>query len=358
MVRGRVGRFRPIRRRRGVRRQVRRPHRKVSKVDRKRTETKLRAAYGQQITVQPPTGSTRSAVYVTAEAYDIATPATKNDVITVTLNQNRHMAAVADLLWVNTLANSQAVAVYNTTTYDTSIRCKIRVRSSVKYELRNASTDFMFVRMYTCKPRQDLNMQNVLATDTSTTYYNLYNFLSRGFAINGLDPGNFQPNSNAYMAFKDYSPFDSQLFTKSFKIMRAKRIKLRPGEQRTITLHSRPFIFDPSKYFSLIGFTTSGSWRACDMRYLFNKFERFNLFQVESSIAGYGAAQTEYTKLISNTTPTLQMHSDFVYHAYLYWQRKTSTGLFEERGNAPQSAGANTIVNTLEGILAEEKDAV
>lgn len=330
-------------------------------VDAIRRPQLLKAQYGQMISVVAQS-SFPTSVYVTTEVFDGASApddADKNEIITVTLNSARHLASLADVAWKNNVTTSQAAPVFNSTTFNTDIGMRILINSSVKYSVRNQSTDIVRVRAYYCRARQDLNIKNFSSGTTNpTSIYNLYMQLARGFAINGLDAGNFTATSNSAMVNRKYTPYNSHLFTSNWKIYKSKLMTLSPGRLVTLGIKQRRFCYRPSKYFELNGTGGAVSWRTSQLVYHHNRFEKFIMFQIDSSPAGYGAAQTNYSKLVGSTTPTVILDSEFKYKYSYMWSPINTTGVIEQSGHALQFAGANTIVNVEEGILGEEKDAV
>lgn len=318
------------------------------------------ALYGQQINVGDSTATPRS-VYMVTEAYDATAPPddkTKGDIRTVTLNDLYHLSRLADLVWRNNVTTSQTGPSYNDSTVTTDISSRVSVQSRVSYNLRNQSTDLVTVRVYVCRARQDTNMLNYVSTgENQTSLLNIYQQLSRGFSANGIDPTTPNPEANAGMLYRHYNAFQSLVFTENWKIVKTRLYTLRPGAMKKLYLKSRPFTFRPSKYFSLIGQQGDSTWRTSKLCYLHNRHEKFVLFQINSQPMGYGAAQANYSKLVSNTSPTVILNTEFRYHVNLLAFEKTPHANIEQLGFAAPSSTVFTIVNPLESVLAEEKDA-
>lgn len=325
-----------------------------------RKPLKLNALYGQELTVGASTLAPQSA-YMVTEVYDPTTgadAATKDTIATVPLFSNRHLASLADVVWRGNINNSMVQPAYNEVSITTDVAARVVARGQVSYKLRNQSTDIVHVRCYVCRSRQDTNMFNFVSSASfQTSYINLYAQLAAGFAASGIDPA-VAGTANNGMNQRQYSPFNSQVFCENWKITRSKTYKLNPGAMKVLGLKSRRIVFRPSKYFAVSGTTTPTTWRGASWVYLHNKFEKFILFQIMSEPMGFGAAQTNYSKEVSNTSPTVILNTQFGYHVNLLPFPKTGTSNIEISGFDAPSSTTNTIVNPLESVLAEEKDAV
>lgn len=285
---------------------------------------------------------------------------TQNDVPTVPLNNIRHLAPIADIAMRSTPGIAQGPPVYNEVANAQDIRFRIWVKSSVNYILRNQSTDLVRVRVYYFKARQDFNLTNWKSGVTNVSnMFNIYNQLARGFAANGIDPGNFTPDTSYAMSRTKFTPYDSILFMQNWKMFKSRVLLLRPGAIKNFQIRSRPFSFRPFKYLEMYG-SGSPTFRVANPVYNHMRYEKFCLFQIDSSPAGYGAAQTgvkAYSKVISHTTPTTILETHFRYKFNTMWAPHTPFAVIEEAGFSAPAATANTIVNVEEGILGEEKDA-
>jgi len=315
-----------------------------------------KAIYGQHHTV-PTSGITPIKLFITTEVQDTVNT-DRSKLITVPLNNIRHLSRLADTVMKNTPANAQVIPVYNSTVLDSDIRFKMQISGSANYLVRNQSTDLVRVRAYYCRARQDFNVTNWAAGTTNVSnMFNIYDQLARGFAVNGLDPGNFTADVNTAMFYQHHSVFESVLFCQNWKIYKKKSVTIFPGRIANFHIKNKPFTWRPSKYLESYG-NASAVFRSANPVYNHMRYEKFILFQVESSPAGFGIAQTTANRLISHNTPTVILETGFTYKFNALQQGRTPHATIEVSGFIAQSATANTIVNPDEGTLSEEKDAV
>jgi len=318
----------------------------------------FRAEYGQQGTV-PATTTYPTCVYFMTELEDLTNTVTKDTVTTVPLFSARNVSQICDSLMYNTAAVAQGGVAFNDTTVSSSIAMKVVMAGSALYTVRNQSTDMMTVRAYYCRARQDTNTKNYNSGTTNpTNIFNVYHDLARGFAANGLDSTSFGPTTNQIMIHKSYTPFNSFNFTTKWKIFKVKKVIINPGRTASFSIKRKPFIFRPHKYFEINGAAGATNFRTSQLVYEHNKYETFCMFQIDSNIAGVGAAQAWYAKQISGNTPTAAITTLYKYKANLLPTKRTPSATLDSSGYLPQAASANTIVNPDESVLAEEKDAV
>jgi len=314
------------------------------------------ALYTQQQTVGANQGYPKCFYYATESENTILT---RDQITTITLNCNKHLAVIADVLAKGTLHTAQGVATSNETFVSFDLGTRITINhSSVKYTFRNQSTDLCRVTAYYCKARQDTNVKNItVATLAQTSVFNLYLILARGFAQNGIDPSDITTTNDA-MDLASYTPKNSFLFTSFFKITKAKRVTIGPGRMMSLGMKSRPFTYRPHKYFETAGSASSwNSFNNAERSYLYNRFEQFILFRVEPVAAGKGAAQATYFQLASQNSPTFILSTTFRYTANALIAYKTPHGVIEQSGFTAQTATPNTIINVESATLSEEKDA-
>jgi len=354
----RVGRFRFRRRltRRGGNRGYSKLRALKRVTDLLRRPQIFKATYGQQQSVGIAS-ALPGCIYIITERRDATK--TKDDISNVTLSNMDHLAVISDVLMKSSPGGMQTAPGSNeTSSYYTDVTMKLVVQPSVRYVVRNQSTDLMNVTVYYCRARQDSNVFNFKdGTTNASNIVNLYTVLARGFAQNAIDGSFLTPILNDGMIMKWYSPFQSLLFTQLFKIYKAKRVQLGPGRILNCRIAPKPFIFRPHKYFELRGDTGVNSFASAKQAYNFTKHEHFCLFKIDSSPAGYGTSQAGYSKVISGTSPTAILESWFHYKTSFLRAEKTPFGVIETLGFSAQAATGNTIVNVEEGILGEEKDA-
>jgi len=314
------------------------------------------AIYGNQHTVSATTTYPRSE-YITTEVNINDPEITKDNVLTVPLNCMRHLTTLASILMKGTITSALAAATIVNTTMDTDIRFKFWVKSRVQYTIRNQSTDLMRVRIYYCKARQDTNIATSLDDGAPASELNIYHMLSRGFAQNALNGANVLPSNNTFMQTQQFSPYDAVNFIQVFKIFKYRTVNLGPGRMARLGIANKPFDFRIAKYKDVGSGVSTTDWNGFKNTYVWNRFEKFCLFQIDSSPAGIGSAQTNYTRDISHTTPTMILESKFNYLFNNSHEFKTPWVNLETNGFAAGVA-ANAIVNVEEGLLGEEKDAV
>jgi len=317
-----------------------------------------KAIYGQQHTVEASSATNVACQYVVTEL-KAASASDKDAISTITLNCNRHLAYIGDFAIKGTTTLAQGSAVTQDTDMDTDIRFKVRVRSHVQYAMRNQSTDLIQVRAYYCKCRQDTNLFNfVSGTTNSWSIKNHYQTLASGFAQNGLNPGDSAPQTNDAMVNRLLTPYQSLLFTQTFKIFKKKAVTLYPGRIARFAVKSKPFLFRPAKYFYMTGSTVYTSFVNAYPTYNNPRYEKFILFQVCSVPTGTGSSQANYSKDIGENTPTILLESSFHYkYNYVHHFARAAT-VFETSGITTTGGALNSLINVETGELDEEKDAV
>lgn len=312
------------------------------------------AQYGQQHTVPTWASGSVKSIYFTTERYNAAQ--NKETIVNCPLFMNNNIANCLNVLWKGTLQAMQLAPAALSTTYDTSRKSPILIGGKSIYTLRNQSTEDEYLTAYWCKARRDVTLRT--PTPASTTVYNLYQFLARGFAQSGIDPFENLATTNDGMEDVMLTPFQSIEFTRNFKIVKTKKIKLDAGGSRRFFYGAKTRLIRPDDYFLFDDADDSSlTWSTCPERCNFNRHTRFILFQLHSRPAGYGAAQLQYSKLISSTTPTIILDTKHFYRCRIHHQFRTPIGLIEQNGYAVPSATTNVIINPDTAALADEKDA-
>jgi hypothetical protein len=296
------------------------------------------AVYQQEHTVPSLTTGLIPAVYFACEFYDAA--ATKDTVRTVELFDVKHLGTLFDLSQTSKASEAQTGAVSDSAAMFSSNRQKLWVNGVMTQVLRNQCTEPVLLTAYFCRPRQNLNFSDATTTPT------VYQWLSYGFANNGLGPNSVTPAGNPYMQSQEYSPFQSLDFVRDFKITRVKKIKIQPGQFKKLVIRNRRgFITHPHHLFVPSGTTDQTSWNSEAPKYQFIKQSRFILYKLQSSIGGYGGLeQLTYTKLTQTTTPTVIMRTNFLYKFRAQYERFSPAATIEFSGIANNGATASAIV--------------
>lgn len=287
----------------------------------------LKASYGQQNGIPLDASGKPQCEYFTAELYGSNT---KDTVATLPLNCNYHMAKIADIMWkgpVGTSTGSMAQVTSNDqelTGSTTNIDTVIQVKSSVNYTLRCATNESIDLTMYVVKARHNIS---------SSTFYNVYQQLTRGFAQNGLDPTHNQAQgANLNLAFVDpqWTPYQSSQFCRDWKIVRQKKLTIAGGKERRFALKGKRFYFKPVDYFVAMGTPTPSTWAGAAYQFQNNKFERFILFQARSRVIASGATLiANYSQSVANSADRMEMESFFTYQVRIMKQAKTPYGYLD-----------------------------
>lgn len=308
--------------------------------------------YGQENTVSPATGSA-TIEYVTTEVFDGTVGINKDTCVNRVLLDVQHIPKLADLVWAN---KPTAAANINTSSNQTaltqSIETKLLISGKVVYRMRNQSNEPIFVTAYVCKVRRDYRYAQGNGTN------NIYGLLSRGFATAGKDSANITADANLGMYDQDYTPYNSPIFCAFAKILKKKRFKIVPGAQHFESLKMKEKWVNPLDYVVIEG-TTNGtnSWAQWTKKYDFSRHARFILFRLESNPAGYGAAQSQYSKQITHTTPTIVMDTSMQYKVRAAENKTAGCVDLEFAGYAAGGVG-NTIVTYNNPVLTTEQEAV
>jgi hypothetical protein len=296
------------------------------------------AVYQQEHTVPALTTGLVPAVYFACEQYDGV--ATMDTVRTVELFDVKHMGTLFDLSQIGKASEAQTGAVSDSTAIFSSNRQKLWVNGKMTQVLRNQSTEPIVLTAYYCRPRQNLNFSD--ATTTTT----VYQWLSYGFANNGLGAGTVTPAGNPYMFAQEYSPFQSLDFVRDFKITRVKKVRIQPGQFKSLMIRNkRGFVTHPNHLFVASGTTDQTSWNSEAPKYQFIKQSRFILYKLHSNIGGYGGTeQLTYSKLTQTTTPTVIMRTNFLYKFRAQYERFSPAATIEFAGIATHGATKPAIV--------------
>lgn len=279
----------------------------------------------------------------------------KDSVPTLALNHNRHLRFIFARLWQGSLVNMQvADPGVAKTTLATNRHSLIAISGAVQYILRNQSTEAEFLTAYWCKVRKPFTY----SVSTTITNQNHYQILSRGFAQNGITPGTTSAITNEGMTEATYTPFQSVMWTQSFKIQKTKRFILPPGQQKQIWLKSKTKLIKPD---DIVVYDDSDNletqWTQMPFKYEHNAYERFILFRIDARPAGRGLDQVNYTKAMSHTSPTVALLSRFTYTARIHHTWPKPYIIQERSGIQGAQSTANTIINEETAALSEEKDA-
>lgn len=349
---GRSSRFRRFRRRRGVGPRGHFAQRVVSALTPPRTFV---TEYGQEHTVpaQPGVpGDGEQCTYFMCEAYNVA--ATVDTVNTIELMDWSHMMRIAD--WyrsgpIHNYFNSASAGGVSVLDQKFKFLLKAGVQTST---VRNQSTEPVLVTAFYCRPRGN-QLYSIGSNDV-----NVYSYLATGFANNGLDPGNVLPSTNANMHRSRYTPFRSWDFARSFKITRVSKMIIHPGQMKKYKLSVKQQFVRPLDWVTPDGNDAAkGSWVDFLKKFQHFRCQRFILFKISSSPAGFGAVQATYSKRIQTTTPTVVMSTHFRYVTEsVPFLEAAPTDLFNPVGFVDSTTAAhNPAIVVPDGdVVGEEKD--
>ena len=186
-------------------------------------------------------------IYFTAETY--STTSTKDNIPDIVLFDNSHVVTILDRLWPR-IAGTGMLATAAAQSWNTaSLRSKVFMQGSMKYTLRCQSSETEYFTAYYCKPRGGVIL------DSANPLVNVYQYLALGFSQAGLDSSATVPTTNDYFADDDFTPFDSIIFTQSFKIYKVKKFRIKPSEQRTFSIKTPVLSFNPSRLYNIYDVT-------------------------------------------------------------------------------------------------------
>lgn len=311
------------------------------------------AEYGQEHTVQA-SGSDASCFYFTCELSDTSAGTTKNNVTTLELDDYRHLGPMFIQGWLGSVANSFNNAVGASTNNYTSNKSKMLVKGYQMSRIRNQSNEPVRITCYYLRPRHDINYNVGSAGIT-----NLYNIMVSGFLANGLDPGNTTASTNSNMTRARFSPFQSYDLCRDFKITRVQTRLLNPSDTTTFINKRKAHMLRPMDLWQHTG-TTTANWDTApgQRKYDYHRNCRVMLFRVDSNPAGWGAAQTNYTKNIQQTTPTVIMDTIFKYECKMVHIPPTPSAMLETAGIAFNASNAPSIIVPDGDVVGPEVDAI
>lgn len=322
------------------------------------------AHYGQQNDVPPTSAATGTLAttsgdsrkvckYYTVELYDPTSGGgaiTSDTVTTVGLNDYRHLGVICNSVWKGQVQLGTNAPVGNSTQYDTNIRSKILIKGYQLSQVRNVCNEPVIVKTWVVRPRRDVPLQAIGLTG----WQNLYQYLSNGFAANGLDPTHIVPTTNATMFDADYTPYQSYIFCRFFKIRRLKPRTVSPGRMVQYKLKSKTQEFKPIDLWYTSGDTTQTSWDGTTAQRVWDMHRKmkFILFRIESSPETFGAAQARYTKLIQETQPRVLTETTFRYEAKFLHEPRATMRTIERTGMIDP-----TLAGQAGNIVIEDGDA-
>jgi len=267
----------------------------------------FKAEYGQENVVPIETNG-RMCTYFTAEAY--SNGATPDNVRTVELYDHAHVMTIADRYRLAVINAAITTPALGSSGNAFDFKNKLLIKGTAVHRVRNMTNENITVEAYFCKARHNITLKGAAAT------VNIYNFLSVGFANNGLDTANINPTTNLTMGFARYTPFNSWDFTKNFKVYKKKVLRLSPSAISVVKISSGTKWIRPADWVYLDGtVNTSTSFSGLNRIYSNCVPQKFVLFKMTSNPAGFGAEQSGYSRRTQETTPTIVMDTTFTYKA-------------------------------------------
>lgn len=308
------------------------------------------AEYGAEHSVPVTTGVVRPCVYFAVERYNAAS--TYGTVSTVELFDWNHVMTIADRFrFVDANLSSTAPAAGANGIND--LKQRISISGKMISWLRNQSTETCFITAYYCRPRGKISW----ATNVTGTH-NPYQYLSAGFANNGLDSG-VVGVANVTMTNANFTPFQSFDFTHNFKVYKVKKVSLAPSEQKAFVVSCKSRVIRPIDWVEFAGTTNSTSWLGSAQKYDYQSPQKFILYKIEARPAGYGAVQGTYSKQIQMTSPTIVIDTTFKYFAKDVPQTLSTSGTIETLGIIdPTTAGHAPAIIVPDGdVVGVESEA-
>lgn len=316
---------------------------------------RVTASYGQEHNVPSVNASglgVKPCKYFTTEVYSATD--TFDNVTTVPLYSYRHIAAMLNTAWKDTLTSSFNLAGSNVVMgVHTNPRCRLYASGVVKHLIRNQTNESVVLRAYYCKARG-----NVPSLNLNANYLNIYQWLSNGFC-NSIGGSANTPLTSAYMSDSTKSPFDSHDFCRDFKIYKVKSTTIQKGAMHRVVLRSKTRMFKPLDHFYVGGTNTGGSFvDSINMRkFAYARGTKFILFRLEAAPAGWGATQSTVGKQIQCTTPTVIMETEFLYRYKFLNLIPTPYVLLENTGIAENGLTAPSIMQDDEWKAGVEAEA-
>lgn len=262
-------------------------------------------SYGQQHTVPNAVAGIECVYWVTEQT----NPANTSRVQTITrcLQGITDIQNLASWMWMAQPTN--VTPTLNPGWNYDQVYGDLYVMGNDLYTLRNQSNETVRITAYECTARQNQLFDPTPTNLPPQTVNNKYAYLASGWAENGLDI-NSQFATSSIMTRDEVTPFMSRMFTRNFKINRVRRIFIRPGGIKKLILRSRWRRHVPADYVTSQG--SANAWTNRETRFDTLKGERFILFKLHGNIGGIDA-QATMEKNISQTTPTVIMHTKRVY---------------------------------------------
>jgi len=250
--------------------------------------------YGQQHTV-PNADTAMECVYFMTEKFD-NTITNRGDVGTRALGGITDILNIADNVWQTTPTN--AATTTNPGFLDSSFG-SLFLRGRDIYMLRNQVNEHIMGTAFYCVAKRDY----IFNPEQSGKTVTMYDYLGSGWAQNGLDISNSDGNNGTMFQLR-YTPFDSRLFTRIFKIAKVEKFRIPIQGTKTFSIGMKWHRYDPNNY---VRTTNSGLWATRDRRFDVIKGERFILFKVHSNVGGDITSNTAFQKEVAQTTPTVAM---------------------------------------------------
>lgn len=271
--------------------------------------------YGQGHTTVGYTTDGGGCKYFTTEVWT-GTESNRSNRLTRPLMGVEHLVRIADNIWpispplVST--GTPGAQGRNDNYYS-----KFLLRGTCLYTLRNQSNETENITAYWCTVRQN---QNFVRNESSADANNIYDALGMGFAQKGIYSAAATAD-NPGLQTKVYTPFDSPVFVKLFKITRMKAIIIKPGEEKRIALKSRTQTVCPAAMTSLVFQSPQQTWGEKSLQYTYRKGSKFLLFKLNARIAGFsGQPENLDPKAITYTTPSVILETVFRYQSKFVWQ--------------------------------------
>lgn len=308
--------------------------------------------HGQEHTV-PGSTTNPACIYFTAENDPTAT--TQATAATVCWLDYLHLGSILNQLWPTKILTTNNFLSQGNIGWTTSdFRTRVLVRGYHSHYIRNASTEDVYITAYYCRARKDI------ARGAGLSNKSVYWFLAQGFAQSGLDLADNDPATNLFMDDAAMSPFNSFQFCSDFKITRTKQYRIPLGGQKNIHLRHRAVLLRPADLYCVgvnLALNADKLWSELDPRYNHHRHTRFVLFKMAGRPAGYGAAQSNWGKLIDVTTPTIQMESKFHYQCKIVPTLAAPSAVLSYTGFDPLSAHPPAVVVPGNAQVGVESDA-
>lgn len=181
-------------------------------------------------------------------------------------------------------------------------------KGSIIHRLTNDSNRSVSIKAYRCRVRRDL--PNVAPFNTTTD--SVLTILGRGFADNGIDNTQRGANNGGLLR-TDLTPYDSSLFTQTFKIVGTRSLTLGAGRNARFGIYvKRPTTIRPNRYLQMSATTSTYDNSVFIINWV--RGEEFWLFKfMQNAIANNNADTTNIASSTIRVNMLTTVNVDYKY---------------------------------------------